>query len=578
MDPDRRRILIAGSDQATLEQLGHHLGKAGHCILEAGDVTAALHLIRHERPDFILVAEDLQHLKIVDLVAALQEIHPLPTLVIGSHSVLEETAVLLLNSTSDRCSPSQPDNEAQQGKLLTGTSPTEPGQALLERQRLELELKTRTSELLHQNLVLELEIEQRHRQEQLVEQARKDWEKTFDALPDLIAIVDTGGRIKRMNRAMRSKLERFPDEVNNYYTALCRICEMGGSSENLQSPPEKPHSFEIEDEVLGGNFEVTILPYHQLDDGNSGIVVIARDTTARKLAERERDIFHAQLLHAQKLEAVGQLASGIAHEINTPIQFIAANLDFINDAFTGFNDIFNRCIDLVEECKGNKLDERRIIALGEDIELLDWDYLQQEIPSAIDQSKVGTERVASIVRAMKEFSHPSPRKKVPADLNQIVRTTVTIARNEWKYCAEVTLDLAPGLPPVPCHRDEIGQVLLNILINAAHSIQEKVGKFDGKRKGRITIVTRHEGNDAIITVQDTGCGIGTQIQDRIFDPFFTTKEVGFGTGQGLAIAHDVITSKHKGSITFHSEVDEGTTFCITLPLDDTEESSPQQID
>jgi signal transduction histidine kinase len=197
---------------------------------------------------------------------------------------------------------------------------------------------------------------------------------------------------------------------------------------------------------------------------------------------------------------------------------------------------------------------------------MDVEYLSQEIPKAIQQSLDGVERVANIVRAMKEFSHPGSGEKTSIDLNHAIESTITVAKNEWKYVADVVSEFDPQLPPVSCLPGEFNQVILNILVNAAHAIAVVVGDAAGQ-KGTIRVMTRRDGAWAEVRISDTGPGIPEAIQNRVFDPFFTTKKVGKGTGQGLAIAHNVIVEKHGGSITFESEVGKGTTFIIRLPIE-----------
>jgi signal transduction histidine kinase len=188
-----------------------------------------------------------------------------------------------------------------------------------------------------------------------------------------------------------------------------------------------------------------------------------------------------------------------------------------------------------------------------------------EVPQAIQQSLQGIGRVTTIVRAMKEFSHPGSEEKSDTDLNRAIETTITVARNEWKYVAEVVTDFDPALPLVRCLPGEINQVILNLIVNAAHAIADVV-ENNGKSKGTITIRTRSQGDRVEIRVSDTGTGIPETIRAKIFDPFFTTKGVGKGTGQGLAIAHSVIVDKHGGTISCETEVGKGTTFVIRLPL------------
>ncbi|MBU0595079.1 histidine kinase, partial [Candidatus Bipolaricaulota bacterium] len=197
---------------------------------------------------------------------------------------------------------------------------------------------------------------------------------------------------------------------------------------------------------------------------------------------------------------------------------------------------------------------------------LDLDFLKEEIPKAIAQSLEGVGRVAEIVRSMKEFSHPGGTEKQATDLNRAIEATITVARNEWKYVAEMAMDLDPDLPPVPCLAGDFNQVILNLIINAAHAIGDVVGENSGE-KGTVTITTRQNGDWAEIRISDTGTGIPEENRSKIFDHFFTTKELGKGTGQGLAIAHAVITEKHSGTITVESEVGKGTTFIIRLPIE-----------
>ena len=195
----------------------------------------------------------------------------------------------------------------------------------------------------------------------------------------------------------------------------------------------------------------------------------------------------------------------------------------------------------------------------------DLPYLCREIPVAIRQSLEGVGRVVEIVRAMKEFSHPDTAEKVPTDLRKIIESTFTLARNEWKYVAEVEMDFDPSLPPVPVLDGDLKQVILNLLVNAAHAIEDALaGETD--RKGKITASARRDGDWAEIRIGDSGCGIPPEIRPRIFDLFFTTKDVGKGTGQGLAICRAVVVEKHGGTITFESEVGKGTTFIVRIPI------------
>jgi signal transduction histidine kinase len=279
----------------------------------------------------------------------------------------------------------------------------------------------------------------------------------------------------------------------------------------------------------------------------------------------ERKLTEAQLLQAQKLESVGQLAAGIAHEINTPTQFVSSNVDFLDESFVELIELIRKYREVFVLVRKGEVVKDKIKALEDLAEELDLDYLMEEIPLAIKQSRDGVERVATIVAAMKEFSHPGSRSKTDIDLNKIIETTVTVARNEWKYVAEMETNLAKNLLPVNCLSDEIGQVFLNMIVNAAHAIEAKLGENPEGEKGRIMISTKQGDGFAEICIADSGSGIPKYAQHRIFDPFYTTKKVGKGTGQGLAIVHSVITSKHGGTISFETVEDVGTTFTVTLP-------------
>jgi signal transduction histidine kinase len=280
---------------------------------------------------------------------------------------------------------------------------------------------------------------------------------------------------------------------------------------------------------------------------------------------KQRKLAEAQLLQAQKLESVGQLAAGIAHEINTPTQFVSSNVDFLAESFQDLIEYFKKCKEVQRLTRSGGVKPEHFQELEDFAEELDWEYLMEEIPLAIKQSRDGIQRIATIVTAMKEFSHPGSKSKTDTDLNKIIQTTITVARNEWKYVADLTTSLDSSLRPVKCLSDEIGQVILNMIVNAAHAIEAKLGENPEDEKGQIIVSTRQCENYAEIRIEDSGSGIPKYAQHRIFDPFFTTKKVGKGTGQGLAIVHSVITGKHNGTITFETEENVGTTFIVTLP-------------
>ena len=291
-------------------------------------------------------------------------------------------------------------------------------------------------------------------------------------------------------------------------------------------------------------------------DDKPHLAVIFFDITERRNLERQLGI-------AQRLESIGQLASGIAHEINTPIQYVGDSLRFIREAHTDLEGLLRAEEELTNACgaDGDHADLVQRVAQARDA--ADYDFLRDELPRAFQRAEEGVDRVATIVRAMKSFSHPGTEDKKAVDLNEAVETTVTVARNEWKYVAEVVTDLDPGRPEVLGFSSDLKQVILNMIVNSAHAIADKVQGTD--RQGTITLTTRNADGMVELRIADTGTGIPEAVQDKVFNPFFTTKEVGKGTGQGLAIVHDIIVGKHEGSITLDSVPGEGTTFTIRLP-------------
>ena len=306
-----------------------------------------------------------------------------------------------------------------------------------------------------------------------------------------------------------------------------------------------------------GILGISINPIKREEEKSPGFLLFGADITERRILE-------AQLRQAQKLESVGQLAAGVAHEINTPTQYVGDNIRFLQESFGDLRKLLKKYSDLLEANQTGATRSDLVTVVECTIKEINLEYLIEEIPQAIQQSLEGIERVTNILRSMKDFAHPGSAEKVSVDLNRAIESTVTVARNEWKYVAEVVMDLDPNLPKVTCLLGEINQVILNLIINAAHTISDVVEQNGGK-KGTITIKTCQDGDWVEIRISDTGTGIPEAIRSKIFDPFFTTKEVGKGTGQGLAISHSVLVEKHGGTITFDTEVGRGTTFFIRLP-------------
>lgn len=291
--------------------------------------------------------------------------------------------------------------------------------------------------------------------------------------------------------------------------------------------------------------------------GRRAILAVAEDVTERKRLELE-------LQQSQRLESVGQLAAGIAHEINTPIQYVGDNLRFICDAFESRQKLFAEYEKLRQAVEAGTVSPALRQEMKDAMEAADLEYLAEEIPKALAQSLDGVSRVAGIVRAMKEFAHPGHTEAAAADLNRALENALIVTKNETKYVADVETDFGE-LPPVVCRIGEMNQVFLNLLVNAAHAIGE-VTK-DTQNRGKITVRTRRAGDMAVITISDTGCGIPVENQAKVFDQFFTTKGVGRGTGQGLSISRSIVVDKHGGSLTFEPNGTQGTVFTVSIPIE-----------
>ncbi|PTN38305.1 ATP-binding protein [Desulfonatronum sp. SC1] len=389
------------------------------------------------------------------------------------------------------------------------------------------------------------------------------------SIQSMLVVIDERGRISRWNH-IATKLFGLPyDHVKG------RALENLGLSweserilEGIRSCRETMGSVRLENvrftrpegrEGREGYLTINVDPvFSTLERGLGGVVLLGEDISERRLLE-------AQLLQAQKLESIGQLAAGVAHEINTPIQFISDNVLFLKNAFQDLRDVIQDCHAMLRDAEAVAPSPARIAELLGRYEKNEVAYLLEEIPQAIDQSLDGLERVAHIVRSMKSFAHPGEKTMVLADINKALKDTATVSRNEWKYVAEMHMDLDPELPMISCYPSELNQAFLNIITNAAQAIAEAYGE-SAQEKGLIAVSTRRDGEWMEIRFTDNGPGIPDEIKPRLFDPFFTTKEVGKGTGQGLVIARNAVVKRHGGTIAADSEVGRGTTFIIRLPM------------
>jgi signal transduction histidine kinase len=275
-------------------------------------------------------------------------------------------------------------------------------------------------------------------------------------------------------------------------------------------------------------------------------------------------ILDEQINQTQKLEVIGQLAAGIAHEINTPIQYVSDNMVFLRESWSVIDKIVTVAARVHDEWSKGSLSTGSRDDLEKCFAGFDVDYLANEIPRAIDETFEGARQVAKIVGAMNEFAHPAGAHKALCDLNHAIENTIAFSRNAWKYVARIETSLDRNMPLVPCRLDQINQVTLNLIVNAAHAISDTIG--DGTAGlGTISIATEYDDDWVTLRFKDTGSGIPEAVRSRIFDPSFTTKPLGKGTGRGLFLAR-VIVQQHGGEIHFESEPGKGTTFIIRLPV------------
>ncbi len=433
--------------------------------------------------------------------------------------------------------------------------------------QLEQRVAERTEELICANDTMRVEVNERKRAESELSAAQQFLYKVIDNVPCHIFVKDREGRFVLANNAVAeiygTTIERLLGKTDADFNPNADEVKQI-RQDDLQVLNSLQEKFIPEEAVTSAAGETrwfqTIKRPLVLHDGSVQYLLgMATDMTERKLLEN-------QLHHAQKMESIGQLAAGIAHEINTPTQYVGDNTRFVQDAFKDLATVLETFTGMLAAARSGLTPPELIAQVEKEIEAADLEYLLAEIPHALQQSLEGVTRIAKIVQAMKDFAHPGANEKKAADLNKAIESTITVARNEWKYIAEVETHFAENLPAVPCLLGEFNQVILNMTINASHAIADVVG--DGVNgKGKITITTANIADQwAEIRISDTGGGIPLAARNRIFDPFFTTKEVGKGTGQGLAISHDVIVEKHKGQLSFETEMGQGTTFIIRLPL------------
>ncbi len=409
-----------------------------------------------------------------------------------------------------------------------------------------------------------LDISERKKAERQLFLQKQILQQTLDSLKEAIFRVDLDGQVLSSNVAAQKLLGYNAEELHQLrlsdmhppgpsrQTANMTFQMMVTASESIL-PFESLIQQRSGDEIMCEN---TLIPLFDEEKNIREGLYVARDIQEQKKNELER-------IQTQKLRSIGQLAAGIAHEINTPAQYILNNVTFLAETTKTLDFLFQLPKKIIDN---GTYSTEEIDQLQEQMEKTDYYYLIEELPETISQIQKGIQQIATIVNAMKEFSHPGGKNKESVNLNQLIENAVIVCRNEWKYLADMSIELDDSLKLVDCLSDQIRQVILNLIVNAAHAIEEKQKETGEEELGKITLKTLKTKKYAEIRVGDSGKGIAKDIQNRVFDPFFTTKLVGHGTGQGLAIAHDIICNKHQGKLFFKTEEDKGTTFVVQLPL------------
>lgn len=372
-----------------------------------------------------------------------------------------------------------------------------------------------------------------------------------EAMPGCLVVWSLDGRVHEVNAHTAALLGRSRDEllaspITSFWPAATELTWSLG--------PEIQRAECAWCTSSGAEIPILVSTTRASDTGPASVlkVSVGVDLTERKELEVE-------LINARKLESIGQLASGIAHELNTPIQFVYDNTFFLVEAFDDLVACISAYRGALAAAAPEAIPAPQLEAIRAAEDRADLDFLFADVPDALARVREGAERVAAIVRAMKAFAHPRPARAM-VDLNAELDLTLVIARNEYKYAADVEL-VRGDIPLVCCDAGHLDQVFLNLLVNAAHAIEDA-----GRGRGRITVETRVEGDAVVVSFTDTGGGIPAAIRERVFDPFFTTKAVGRGSGQGLALARRVVVEQHGGAIEFDTEEGRGTTFRVRLPI------------
>ena len=396
-----------------------------------------------------------------------------------------------------------------------------------------------------------------------LESARAHSERLLDSIDSILIQSDENGVVQRWNQSAERVFGLVAEEAvgRNFDRLPIQWVDFSPIASIIDSRGETP-TCRAEVQFLsddGTTRVISFAGFPVIEHGEFlGYLILGTDHTENRVMEQ-------QLHNAQKLESVGQLAAGVAHEINTPMQYVGDNLNYVDSKFEKLVDYIDNALELIEVADQQGFESDRVAELQAKSKKLKLNKLVNQIPEALSDSIEGVGHVSRIVRAMKELSHPGSDEKSPVDINRSLETTMTVSTNEWKYVAEMETEFEEGLAMIDGFPGELNQVFLNLIVNSAHAISDMT---DGGNNGmgKIILRSRSKGNFVRVEIQDTGGGIPQKARERVFDPFFTTKAVGKGTGQGLAIAHSVVVQKHGGKLAFEVEEGVGTTFIVELPM------------
>ncbi len=397
-------------------------------------------------------------------------------------------------------------------------------------------------------------------------------------------------KIKLAESSQRASKEMFFNVVEKNHIGILAVNSLGvcvyannaaeeiigkDSSTLLEKDLEYPLDTDNSSELKitrddGSSVTVEVNVSKTLWNGSFAHLIMLHDISARKQAESTAKEHETKLQQIQKFESLGQMAAGIAHEINTPTQFIGDNTNFLREAFNDIESLFVAYDHLQDSIEHNDQLKQAVYDVTSLIDEIELNELREEIPQAISEILKGVDRVSNIVKSMKYFSHPGRHEKENVDINAAIENAINISRSEWKYDADISTEFDSNLQSVPCISGEFDQAILNMIVNAAHAIKE-AKEVDTSRNGEIRIQTKKYDNWAIISISDNGTGIPAELHTKIFDPFFTTKKIGVGTGQGLSLAYSTIVDKLGGHIEVESEIGRGATFTIWLPSSDQEQ-------